>query len=377
MQPLAGLRALVAVAALLLTLIPWPAAASGGWEIVSQQAEATFSSSLELSLRVRAPEPIVEVILFYGRTGDRIVRRIYPSFRPASELSLSHRELLERGQYAPGTELHAWWQLTDRSGTRFETPEQIIQYDDGAQDWEMLAGDGVRLYHYGVRASQAQGWVEAAEASLEHIASTFGVAPTSDLHIYVYRSERDMRSALATRSDDYDERVTTLGVAVDEDTLILLEAQPDLEATMAHELTHLVVGMATDNPYAGLPRWLDEGLAMVAEGELPRQNELALRRGISDDDLLSVRSMTSYSGRADQVDLYYGECYSVVRFMIETYGREDLSALLDAFSVGALQDDALEGVYGFDVEELDALWRESLGLKRRESALAAPELAAR
>ena len=356
--------------AVILFIGATPAVAQSTWTLLDQQASARFSQSLDVSLHVRADERITDVILFYGRAGDRIVRRIYPSFQIGSELTLEHSETLERGQFAPGTALRIWWRLTNASGNVFETPVKTIQYTDEAHDWRSVQGDRVTLFYYGVRESKAVSWLTDAESALDQIQSEIGLRPSSDVSIYVYRNETDMSPALAMRSDDYDARVTTLGVAVDEDTLIVLGSQPDLALTMAHELSHIVVGMATDNPYAGLPRWLDEGLAMLAEGELPRQNAQALQRGIANDALLSVRSMTSYSGQASQVDLYYGECYSVVDFLIESYGHETLTALLDTFADGTSQNDALEHAYGFDVQELDARWRESLGLDRRSSTAA-------
>ena len=361
----------VTVIALILLLLLAPAAdpvlAQSGWQVLDTRVSASFADSLDVALRVRHDEPIVDVILFYGRAGDRLVRRIYPPFTPGTEVTMDYSEPLYAGQFAPGTELRVWWRLTDATGEAFDTIVETIRYVDDSHDWESLEGENVTLYYYDVRQSRAAEWLDEAERALDRIQSDLGISLVSPVDIYVYRNESDMSAAFATRSDDYDARVTTLGVAVDEDTLILLGSQSDLELTMAHELSHIVVGMATDNPYAGLPRWLDEGLAMRAEGELPRQNALALELGIARDELLSVRSMTSYSGRVDQVDLFYGECYSVVTFMIETYGREKMTELLQVFAEGTSQHDALQRVYGLTIEELDARWRISLGLEPRSS----------
>jgi hypothetical protein len=376
-SPVGGAR-LARVVGLLLALALFagaPVSADAAWQVLEQEASARFSSSLDATLRVRSETAIEHVILFYGRAGDRIVRRIYPPFRPGFEVSLEHSESLERGQFAPGTELRIWWRLVDASGDTFDTPVQIIEYTDDAQDWQVLTGDTVDVHYYDTRQSRAVGWLTAAETALGEIESEIGLTPEGDVSIYVYRNEVDMSAAVASRSDDYDARVTTLGVAVDDDTLILLGSQRNLEATLAHELSHVVVGMATDNPYAGLPRWLDEGLAMVAEGDLPQGNALALQLGIANDNLLSVRSMTSYSGQADKVDLYYGECYSVVTYLIDEFGRERMTALLSVFAEGSLQNVALTQVYGFDVEKLDALWRESLGLGPRSLAPGGPDYA--
>ncbi|MBC7222802.1 MAG: hypothetical protein H5T59_00750 [Anaerolineae bacterium] len=119
--------------------------------------------------------------------------------------------------------------------------------------------------------------------------------------------------------------------------------------------------MATRNPLGGLPRWLDEGLAMYAEGELPPANRQALERAIRQRRLISVRSLSGYTGDPEQVDLYYAEAYSVVQFLLERYGRERMQELLRLFQEGTHQEEALQQVYGLTLEELDAAWREWLG----------------
>ena len=127
-----------------------------------------------------------------------------------------------------------------------------------------------------------------------------GVSMTDRAQIYVYNSQSDMALALSQRSEGYDDRVLTLGVAVDERTLLLLGSHRDVQRTVAHELSHIVVGLATDNPYSSLPSWLDEGLAMYAEGQLPEENVQALDDAIQANDLLSLRSLSSYSGQAER-----------------------------------------------------------------------------
>jgi len=55
-----------------------------------------------------------------------------------------------------------------------------------------------------------------------------------------------------------------------------------------------VIGQVTFNNYgAGLPFWLNEGLATYSEGPLRSDEQSALNEGLRNDDLLSVRSLSS------------------------------------------------------------------------------------
>jgi hypothetical protein len=130
-------------------------------------------------------------------------------------------------------------------------------------------------------------------------------------------------------------------------------------------MAHVVVGLATDNPYAELPRWLDEGLAMVSEGDLPTDNQRALDGAVRSNTLISVNSLSGYTGDPEEVDLFYGEVYSLVEFMLKTYGKDKISQLLSAIHDGLYQEEALQKVYGFGLDELDTQWRASLGLGPR------------
>jgi len=148
--------------------------------------------------------------------------------------------------------------------------------------------------------------------------------------------------------------------------LLLLGPAAGVEQTTNHELTHIVVGEATDNPFhAPIPRWLDEGLAMYNEGSLPDYNRDALEEAIRSDTLISVRSLSAYTGDPALVDLFYGESYSIVEYLLDTYGRDKMVELLGVFKRGSHQEDALQEVYGLGLNELDERWRQAIGAKPR------------
>ncbi len=353
----------VALALLMLLLLGAPprVVAEPAVRATTQWTHA-FSRQLTFRATLESDDPIDEVILFYGVVDKPVVRRIYPEVSGSMPASVAHTEELEPGQFAPGTELRAWYQVVLETGEVVTTPEERLLYVDEALQWEELVSDRVTLYWHGRAQAQAEDLLAAAEEVIDRLAAEMGVPPPDAVAIWVYNNERDMARATSTRSESYDARVTTLGMAMDGGTLLLLGSHRDVRRTLAHELCHVVVGLATDNPYIEIPRWLDEGLAMNAEGELPRDNQRALQTAIARDSLLTLRSMTSYSGDPQLVNLYYGQAYSIVAFMLETYGRETMQELLAVFAEGQRQDVALERVLGFGLDELESRWRVSLGL---------------
>ena len=104
---------------------------------------------------------------------------------------------------------------------------------------------------------------------------------------------------------------------------------------------------------------------MYSEGELPDGNRRAVEAAIRSDQLISVRSLSGYTSDPDQVDLFYGEVHSLVQYLLQSFGTDKMAQLLEAFTEGITQEQALQRAYGFVVDELDARWRQSLGLSPR------------
>lgn len=348
-----------------------------GVRVLESRCEAAFSVKMAFSLVAEADETIESVTLYYRRQSERVTNRAVPDFTPGLRIEAVYEQDLEPGDIPPGTAMEYYWRLGLADGSQVDTETATFVYDDDRFAWERLEAGNVSILYYGADtdASLPQELADAGQRALARLQSEAGVTLEKPVRVYVYQSASDMGNALSRRSEGYDERVLTLGVAVGDDTLLLLGSHDDVRQTLAHELSHIVIGLATRNPYAPPPRWLDEGLAMHAEGTLPTDNERALRHAIRRDSLISVRSLSGYTGDAAQVDLYYGEAYSLVDFMLTTFGRDKMSELLHVFKVGTSQEDALQQVYGLTIDELDARWRESLGLSPR-ATLAPPTPAA-
>jgi hypothetical protein len=89
----------------------------------------------------------------------------------------------------------------------------------------------------------------------------------------------------------------------------------------------------------------------------------ALEFGVITGTTLSLRSMQSVSNRVEQVNLFYGQAFSTVEFLIDQFGTQRLAELFRVQFAGSPIDSALNEVYGFDQNGLYNAWRQSQGLE--------------
>jgi len=313
---------LVTIACLLAFAVP--VTADGGMKIVSNDWDSQFGDHLTFRLVAQSDAPIVEASLRYRRDDSRLTTRVDVPIETGKEVQAEYTRHLERGEIPPGTPMVYFWTLRDANGQEYRTEPMTFTYQDDRFDWKSLREDGITLYWY-EDESNARSLLTAGTKALRRLQDDMGVTMEKPIKIYVYETSKHMQQAVASRSEGYDARVVTLGMVVSEDTMLLLGSHRDARLTIAHELSHLVVGQATRNPYADIPRWLDEGLAMYAEGELPASNRSSLEQAIREGKLISVRSLSGYTGDPTQVDLFYGEVYSLVAYLIGDYGKDKIS----------------------------------------------------
>ncbi|MHB0878427.1 MAG: peptidase MA family metallohydrolase [Anaerolineae bacterium] len=323
--------------------------------------EVSFGQQVAFFLEATVAQEPQRVWLVYRLAGERAENVADASFSGAPDLSAEYLWELYPGDMPPGATVSYRWAIQTADGTWVESDESAFTYDDTRFQWQVLEASPLRVYYY-QNANMAQGVLDASTAALERLGEAIGVQTTEPISIYVYATERDMSPALPSRSESYDAATVTLGMAMDNSTLLLLGRTADVNETAAHELSHIVVGRATDNPFNDLTRWLDEGLAMYAEGQLAAGNQEALDDAIRGDRVLSLRSMTSYPGSPNLVDLYYGEAYSIAAYMLDGYAPEQMRQLLGMLAEGRPMEEALSNAYGLTLQDLETGWRAGVGL---------------
>ena len=335
-------------------------------QAVDQSVDYEFRDHLTFNLETDSTVEIVEVELLYRIVGRPATSRNNADFTPGPAVSARFTldQTKPENYFPPGTELEYWWRVTDAAGNELKTDRQKLLYLDNRYDWQKLENDRLALYWYEGGDSFGQALFDRANLALDTLETDVGIGLEDPIKIFIYGNHQDLLGAISTSSQEW-----TGGQAFTNYGVVVIGVAPSqlnwgLDAT-THEMTHLVIHQATDNPYGDLPRWLDEGIAVYNENqdELDDDFRAVFEQAVANDELMTLRSLSSpFPSDPMQANLAYGQSGATVKFVIDTYGTEAMAQLLDIFSEGAIYDEALQEALGLDTDGLDNAFRASLGL---------------
>jgi len=348
-------------------------ALSGFASVISAQAqgiqatasvENSFPQGLLFHLVASSDAMITDVRLRYQIRPEGALTSVVPEFESSANIDITFT--LEgnnppRLYLPPGTAVDYFWEIEDAAGNAFSTERATVVYDDIRFPWRLLTAGVINLHWYQGSEDFAQEMLEVAQRTIEDMSALLGAQVEFPIHVWAYANPSDMQAALIQESESYERRIITAGARVSKDTVLILNSGAALD-TLRHELAHVVNAVAGEGPFGSLPAWLDEGTAVLAQEEDPFGYHVALERAVASGDVLSVPSISSPPGDPNNVILFYGQSWSLVSYLIDTYGPEKFAQLFATFKAGATTDDALSEVYGFNQRGLEDGWRQSLGL---------------
>ncbi len=329
-----------------------------------QRNETTirFADSMDFALDAEA-EPgrrFEDIVLRFEIDDEDVRNRRIPEFQPGSRVQARHTEPLPRGSLHPTAEITWWWTLVDDLGATIETQRRTARYMDEQLPWQSLDGQGLRLWYHDMDLDEARDVLDMSERSFRAVDALVDLREERTIEVVAYQRQADLRRALADRGATYESRLSTLGARVAADTVVLDvgSSADDLEEVIRHELSHIVLHLHLGREWVQVPAWLDEGLAMYAEGPLGRDEQGLLDRALARDELLSARSLTAFPGDAGQVSLAYAESRDLVAFLVEEHESGAFRRMLDNLVEGETGfDEALALEFGYDPLSLYQAYR--------------------
>ena len=349
---------------LLFAVLPCQARAQDEISAYSS-VDVDFPAALTFNITAESPSDIDRIILRYRInkiSSARVTSLVLLEFDPAPVVDASWKWDMRKSGLPPGAEIQYSWRIEDISGRELGTDWETVRFDDARRSWDSLTEEKVTLLWYYGGQGFARELMDSAHEALARLADDTGAYLEQDVKVYVYANSSDLGEAMVYPQEWMG------GITFSEYGIVAIGVAPEDLAwgkrIMRHELAHLVTHQMTANPYGDIPTWLSEGLSMYAEGDLALNLAQLLGEAATADRLVSVRTLSSeFPVDPQAAYLSYSESYSLVDFVIRTYGAEQILLLLDTFKQGSRYDDALMRVYGFDTTGLDNLWRASLGLE--------------
>jgi hypothetical protein len=357
--------ALVLALALILPFArPTPAAAQTGDAVfVNTSADSNFPEWISFRLQVESETPIEAAEVYWRPAGDPVLAAGYPEVDTDAVVELEYEVDMTVDYLPPGIDIIYFWRVIDIDGTVSESAEQTLFYMDKSVDWQTRTDALVTLYWSDGDDSFASDIVETANRTLDTLSERFSVEADEPIRLVIYGDDDDFSDALPPNSAEWiggqaHPGLNAIVAYIDPD----FGAEAEIGRMIPHEVSHLILHQATENPFNSPPNWLDEGLAVYNQETEDRTMRESLDDAIEDGQLIPVRALnSSFPLDPDQAYLSYAESWSIVTFIIEELGDDTMAALVDVFRQEVAYDDAVERSLGMTVEQLDAAWKEWLG----------------
>ncbi|HYL40987.1 MAG TPA: peptidase MA family metallohydrolase, partial [Candidatus Binatus sp.] len=326
-------------------------------------ATATFLTGIDLREAVTLPSGTRRVDALVQTEGSP--RTEVSPIKPfsAGPTSLSYTLQTPSGAVFPNTLVTLRFRVTLADGSQVLGPTAEVHYDDTRYVWKTVTGTVVRVHWTDGGSDFGQRALAIADKAVADAAALFGVSETAPIDFYIY----------ADRTAFYD----VIGPALQENIGGLAEPSirtlfanigaanlndPWVAIVVPHELTHIVFGTATGNPYHEPLHWLNEGLAVYLSAGYDATARSDVQQAVANGTLMPLSSLAlSFPGSADRFSLAYDEAVSAIDFMVRSDGRPAVVRLVRSYAQGLTDDEAFKAGIGVDVAGFEAAWLADLG----------------
>ena len=360
-----AIGAVVLVGALSLLLVQ-PAPVSAAPEVTNPSVEMPDPASITFKARLTADADIASATVNYkilnpdGNIGGTLKAEVVGGRAVDAAVTLQTNN---NDRYIPtGTQVTYSWTVTDKNGASTTSKEETITFLDGRFQWLSKQEGRVSVYWYGASSANAEVAMRATLESIVHNEELLKVKLEYPVRVVVYRNSAEAKPAQRPRAATFDQQIVTGGSRVATNVLHIYDPLGGFEDVARHEAGHIVTKVAGDGKVSTLPSWIDEGTAVYSQKSVGGYGP-ALQRAIQTDQLLRIRNMAAPSNQPSQVDIFYGQSWAVVKFIIDKHGKDKFAAIFKSVKDGAPIDDALQTNIGMDQDGLYNAWRVSVGLK--------------
>jgi hypothetical protein len=226
---------------------------------------------------------------------------------------------------------------------------------------QSIEGDGFIVYHEDGAGREAKIVADEAGRALPALRQKFGPEPRGTIRIILADTIEKFDRTAGKKMP-----VWAVGVAVSGRNTIALKSRrlarrggSNLRKTVRHELTHIVLGSNYMMDF--LPRWFNEGVAMVEADEPTFRGDFNLAAAVLLGTFVPLSSLDGEfrTARNDIASVCYGQSRSLVNFIIDQHGEPAVMKLLAHTNTDSAAD-PFRSVLGLSAAHIYHRWRVSL-----------------
>ena len=332
-------------------------------KVLSQEQSYSFAQQIRFSAEFSATSPFSQVTLLLAPQGDwRVFSAELTIPQEEERVAVSYVLDLQEYPIHPFARVEYWWYVKTANGATMETEPVSFLYADNYYDWHSAQEGKISVYWTADDPSLGHTALRIAQDGLERIQSILPTPLAQEISIYIYPSLDKLGDAMRLADQDW-----VSGIATPELGVILVTASDtttaaaDLKRTIPHEVAHLVIEQSAGGRNSRVPFWLHEGLASN-NTDLPDASlTLALEKAIEEESLFPLETLCA-PPLADQssTQLFYAQSASLVRYLQNLYGNQQLRDLVSAYGDGADCSGGVEREFGISLNELEAEWQAHL-----------------
>jgi hypothetical protein len=362
-------KILIVLGLLLVLLLPSRVSAAGDIKLTGSGTRIDFPGAITFNIKAESSAPINRIRLRYEVNKSLYVpayAEAWPEFTSSKNVSAKWTWDTRTDLIPPGAQITYWWVIEDNAGNKLTTPRETVSFDDDRYKWQKISSKMITLYWYKGGNAFAEDLLKTAVEAADKLGRDTGIPLENQISIYIYANPEDLKGSMVATED------WTGGVKYIDFNVISIGISASIldwgKKAIAHELGHEITRQHLTSPYSAfLPLWLDEGMAMHAEGQQEENARDALVKSVEDGSIATLKSLSGpFPADPNDTAYAYAQSQSVVEYMLEKYGNKKMNELLTYFNDGHTFDESMITVYGIDTTGLDEAWKKYMLSKKNK-----------
>jgi hypothetical protein len=217
-------------------------------------------------------------------------------------------------------------------------------------------------FYYEKESLPISSLIKNADPAALKVKELTGFAPKEKIDVFIAADKKEFEKFQPKNARVPDWAV---GVAFPSQNLIILlkKKNTGLAPVFRHELNHILLGQAFRKKEK-VPRWLDEGLAMIVAGEWNLSSMAAMTGAVLTGSVLPMEDITThFPYEESRARLAYAQSFYFISFLKRKFGDSAFRTFLSVYSKHNNFNLAIRRTYYLDWWEVEDLWQQYLRLR--------------